>query len=250
MLGRIIAPIFLVPLVTSFNVISTSVRYRSLHSQHQSVNPLQRNIVYHPVRINSYLSSSSDKDGTSSNLFENVDIGGNVIGNIDKIAANVGEGEWGKRGEIYVLAQALLVLGALFGGIPFIGDTLLVVLGPSLFLVGAGVIVLGLNELGSSLSPWPVPAEKAIDQGLITSGIFSKIRHPIYSGLICCLAGLSITTASVYRLLFTIALYYCLDIKSDFEEKKLMETFSDYEKYKKAVPDKFFPDSMLPWSDI
>jgi protein-S-isoprenylcysteine O-methyltransferase Ste14 len=56
------------------------------------------------------------------------------------------------------------------------------------------------------------------------------------------MAGLSIITDSVARLLLTCALYYVLDVKSEYEEEKLKEIYgSDYEIYKQEVSGKFFP---------
>lgn len=175
----------------------------------------------------------------------------NIIDNLDKIQSNVYSGEFGQRGELYVVAQALLVLFILGGGVPFIGDALDLLVGPLLMLVGTGVIIAGVNDLGGSLSPWPVPVEDE-EVNLVTAGMFAKVRHPIYSGLICVMAGLSIVTGSVSRLLLTAVLVYALDVKSDYEETKLMETFPDYPKYKEDVPGKLFPAElklMLPWSD-
>lgn len=180
----------------------------------------------------------------------NVDFS-NILENSDAIQANVFDGELGQRGEQYVVAQALLVLFVLIGGVPVIGDPLASVLGPSLLLTGLGVAVVSVNEMGGSLSPWPVPPSNESNK-LIKTGLFSKVRHPIYSGLLCFSAGLSISTDSANRLLLTAILLYALDVKSDYEEKKLMEVFPDYAEYQKEVPGKFFPSeitSKLPWID-
>uniref|UniRef100_A0A7S2XU15 Protein-S-isoprenylcysteine O-methyltransferase n=1 Tax=Attheya septentrionalis TaxID=420275 RepID=A0A7S2XU15_9STRA len=176
----------------------------------------------------------------------------NILENTDAIQANIFDGELGQRGEQYVIAQVLLVLFVLIGGVPILGDPLASLLGPSLLLTGLGVAVVGVNEMGGSLSPWPVPPSNESNKQLIKSGLFSKVRHPIYSGLLLFSAGLSISTDSANRLLLTAILLYVLDVKSDYEEKKLMEVFPDYAEYQKEVPGKFFPSeitSKLPWID-
>ena len=47
----------------------------------------------------------------------------------------------------------------------------------------------------------------------------------MYSGVLFGMVGLSIITDSAVRLLLTIALYFVLDAKSDFEETKLAEVY-------------------------
>ena len=169
--------------------------------------------------------------------------------NADKIRDNVFDGEFGSRGESYVLAQLVVGLCILAGNIPFVGDIVSAILGPGLILAGIAVAVLGVTDLGESLSPWPVPA-KSSKEGLVTDGVYEKMRHPIYSGLLAASAGLSIVTGSATRLLLTAVLLYVLDVKTDFEEKEMAKKFPEYESYKTATPGKFFPQEFLdklPW---
>jgi len=166
----------------------------------------------------------------------------------NQILGNMLSGEFGKRGEAYVATQVFLVLCILFGGLPVLGDALNFICGPILIALGAGVCALGIIDMGASLSPWPVPT----GDDLITEGIYSKMRHPIYSGLLAIMAGFSIVTGSAPRLLLTAALWYALDLKSDYEEKQLVEEFDEYEAYREQVPGKFFPQeivAILPWTD-
>jgi len=196
----------------------------------------------------------TDVDGTSNDFMStlpNLDLEGlakqinleNLTGNIDQIKENVLDGEFGTRGEAYVAAQGFLVLCIVLGGVPFIGDALKILFGPVLLLIGCVVILKGLTDMGGSLNVWPMPSSKNND--LIISGIFGQIRHPIYSGLVCSMAGFSILTDSATRLILTIVLLYVLDVKSDVEEKGLHEKFGTaYSDYVSAVPGKFFPDEL------
>ena len=169
--------------------------------------------------------------------------------NADAVRGNMSNGAVGQRGELYFVAQSAIVLCILIGGIPFIGDILFLLLGPAFLIVGGGTLVLGLSDLGDSLTPWPVPPEG--DTGLKTGGLYAQVRHPIYAGLLAAMTGLSLITGSVNRLLLTALLLYCLDIKADYEEGKLMEKFPDYAAYKDTVTGRFVPSALtnaLPWS--
>jgi protein-S-isoprenylcysteine O-methyltransferase Ste14 len=172
-----------------------------------------------------------------------------LTGNADKILANIKEGEFGKRGEIYVAAQFGLLFCILVGGVPFFGELLKFLLGPELFVVGIAAIFLSAKDLGGALTPYPLPVESS-EEGLVSDGIFGQVRHPMYAGVLASCAGFSILTGSATRLLLTALLIYVFEIKSDFEEEVLIQKFPEYAAYMKEVEGKFFPQKLLndlPW---
>lgn len=188
----------------------------------------------------------ADMKDKMSGLVSNISTGG-ITDNLDKIMANIMDGDVGSRGEAYTVAQFFLLACIVVGGIPFVGDALMLLLGPGLLLTGAGVTVISLNDLGASLSPWPVPASGS---SLQTGGLYGELRHPTYAGLLAMAAGLSILSGSATRLLLTAILFYVLDVKSEYEEKALLETYPEYATYQATVTSKFFPESViqeLPW---
>jgi protein-S-isoprenylcysteine O-methyltransferase Ste14 len=180
----------------------------------------------------------------------NVDLSGfqNLDLDLNQIKDNVmGGGQFGERGEAYFAAQAALMLCVVLGGIPLVGDFLMLLLGPGLLLAGVGVAAVSVKDLGSSLSPWPKPAESA---ELKTDGLYASVRHPMYAGALAACAGLSIVTGSATRLLLTAVLLYVLDVKSDYEEAQLVEAYPGYRAYQAKVANKFFPQEILdqmPW---
>ena len=192
--------------------------------------------------LNSNLSELQNK---LQNLLGSINADG-LTENLDAIKSNVISGELGSRGETYAVAQ-LLVLGCILGGgVPFAGDAAMFLLGPGLLFAGAGVIFVSVNDLGDSLSPWPVPS----GNGLKTGGLYAEMRHPTYAGLLAACAGGSIVTDSATRLLLTALLFYSLDVKSDYEEEELLMKYPEYATYQATVTSKFFPESIinqLPW---
>jgi protein-S-isoprenylcysteine O-methyltransferase Ste14 len=118
-----------------------------------------------------------------------------------------------------------------------------------LAVAGCAVIVLGLKELGTNLSPWPAATE---DSSLVKEGIYGELRHPIYAGLLYLCLGVSIWSGSAMRVLLTGALWYLLEKKCNFEEKMLVEKFDEYEDYQLDVGGKFVPERLveaMPWVD-
>ncbi len=161
----------------------------------------------------------------------------------ETIQENVLGGEFGKRGEQYVIAQFSLFLFIAIGNVPFIGDIVTPILGPALILIGLIAVYKASADLDGNLSPWPVPIKSATGKGsLINTGIYSYVRHPMYTGVLFGMSGLSVLTDSVIRMLLTVALYFVLDLKSEYEETKLIEAYGEeYEIYREEVKGKFFP---------
>jgi len=147
------------------------------------------------------------------------------------------------RGEKYVLAQFSLLFCIAIGTIPLIGDILTSFLGPSFIVTGLVLVYKSAADLKDNLSPWPVATDPKSGRGsLISDGIYSYVRHPMYSGLLFGMIGLSIFTDSTFRLMLTFLLYVVLDAKSDFEEASLEKTYgSEYAEYRENVQSKFFP---------
>lgn len=72
---------------------------------------------------------------------------------------------------------------------------------------------------------------------LITDGLFSKTRNPMYIGMIMFLAGFSVLFENVGGLFVTVIFALIMDqIYVKYEEKKLEECFGDeYLRYKSSV---------------
>lgn len=112
------------------------------------------------------------------------------------------------------------------------------VVAAALAIVGGGVLaVLGVRGLGSSLTASPVPLSGS---GLVTSGIYSRVRHPIYSGLLLGALGLVVLGASVWQIVGWIALLALLMLKSRWEERMLGAVHPGYAGYA-ATAGRFVP---------
>ena len=106
----------------------------------------------------------------------------------------------GPRGEGWVLIQGvLLVLIATAGwalGPDWAGPARFVGIIGGTLLIGGGalLVVRGVADLGTSLTPLPKPIDQA---ELIETGAYALVRHPIYGGLILAAFGWAIVQASI-----------------------------------------------------
>jgi len=152
----------------------------------------------------------------------------------------------GSRREVYVIPQFILVLSILTGKLPFYTEAVSTLFGPVIFALGALVMGLAIKEMGGSFTAYPVPVPKEEGGNLIRTGIFSLVRHPVYTGNLCCFIGLSIMTESSMRLLLTAFYYVYVAIKSQQEEEEMLTLFGEqYDDYKQQVQGKFIPQKIL-----
>lgn len=99
-------------------------------------------------------------------------------------------------------------------------------------LTGSGIAIgiTALINLNRNLSPFPSPKPGS---ELVQAGIYKRIRHPIYSGILIVGLGLALITNSGSRLIVTLLLLVLFYFKSKYEETKLTEKFSEYNDYRK-----------------
>lgn len=110
---------------------------------------------------------------------------------------------------------------------------ILVIAGFIVMLAGMGFNLLVRRELGKN---W-VPLSKTTEgQELVTSGIYSKIRHPFYTSILILFLGVAVMAGNFYALLFFVLFIISLMIRIKKEEEELISKFGDeYLRYKEEV---------------
>jgi protein-S-isoprenylcysteine O-methyltransferase Ste14 len=82
---------------------------------------------------------------------------------------------------------------------------------------------------GAAGVPFPRPLRGA---ALIETGLYGRVRHPIYSGLLVAAAGWSLATASPWAAAASVVLFGVLDAKARREEAWLVELHPGYAAYR------------------
>ncbi len=146
------------------------------------------------------------------------------------------------RGGWWVLAQVPVMLGAfaipvLWGAQSFDAFNPVQLAGAALTALGVLLGGAGLVTLGRALTPFPTPLE---DARLRQAGVYGRVRHPIYGGLVVASFGWSATWLSLPGLVFGAVVVFFFDRKSAFEERLLRARFPEYAAYalrvRKLVP--------------
>jgi protein-S-isoprenylcysteine O-methyltransferase Ste14 len=144
----------------------------------------------------------------------------------------------GPRGEGWVVAQVILIGLIFVAGLTGIRNpwpTSVIGWGASIaglacMLLGASVVGRAVHDLGASLTPVPRPHPGA---SLVVTGVYRRIRHPIYAGLMLGAVGWSGLTRSLAALVVALLLIAILDAKARREEQWLMERYDGYADYRR-----------------
>jgi protein-S-isoprenylcysteine O-methyltransferase Ste14 len=131
----------------------------------------------------------------------------------------------------WLLSQLVLLVAVLAAGWFCPGDTDSWLRHPSLglflMLFSALIGLAGCLTLRSSLSAFPQPREKK----LATRGLYSWVRHPMYSGLLVLALGWVIHTGSVAALAACAPLWWLLKRKAALEDRLLSQVYPEHAHY-------------------
>ena len=102
-------------------------------------------------------------------------------------------------------------------------------LGAGALGIGAWLVVRAFVDLGPNMTALPRPRT---DGRLVESGIYARLRHPIYAGLILGSLGWSALTRSPAALVVALVLAAFLDAKARREEAWLVDRYPLYGAYR------------------
>jgi len=143
----------------------------------------------------------------------------------------------GPRGEGWLAAQIVLIgaigltgLGGLAGTRSWTPWGVVVSAGGVLAIcVGFAIVGLAYAGLSSSFSPFPRPVP---DVALVESGIYGRVRHPMYVGVVLGGLGWGLACGSILALAFGFALALLFDAKARREEAWLVARHPGYAAYR------------------
>lgn len=138
---------------------------------------------------------------------------------------------------------AFLIVAASMADDAFKHPTSISALGSILAGAASAWLVWSYSSLGASFS---VDATLVPGHALRTTGPYSVVRHPVYSGMIVLMLGGALVVSWWY--LVVVALTTVKSIRQiNAEEEVLERSYEAFAAYRQAVPDRLFPgDRRLP----
>jgi protein-S-isoprenylcysteine O-methyltransferase Ste14 len=131
-----------------------------------------------------------------------------------------------------VLVALLLLRLRVFSRHALTHDTWLQAAGLVIFLLGLALAVWARIYLGRN---WGMPMSEKADPELVTTGPYSTVRHPIYSGIILAMIGTAIAV-SWYWLVAVALLGAYFIYSAAMEERYMAGRFPDtYPRYKQST---------------
>jgi protein-S-isoprenylcysteine O-methyltransferase Ste14 len=138
------------------------------------------------------------------------------------------------RAALYVLGQFILfaVMLAVLFLFPPSDSSPLRIIGIGLIGVGGVVILLGVMEHQARNRTLPaITPEPNRHVGLVDTGIYRHIRHPLYSGVILGAFGVALAHGHIAAIIIAAVIAVFFTYKSIFEESLLKQTYPDYANY-------------------
>lgn len=145
------------------------------------------------------------------------------------------------RGLHWVVVQfvliAIIAVATLLDPFTQPASMVLQIIGGVCVSMGITCLVFAFRQLGRSLTAFPKPLATGT---LITHGLYSIVRHPIYTGLLLGCAGVSLFAHSPIAVGSTVVLAVWLNFKANYEEEWLLQQYVDYGTYRNHTK-KFIP---------
>jgi protein-S-isoprenylcysteine O-methyltransferase Ste14 len=108
-----------------------------------------------------------------------------------------------------------------------------------LALFHAGLLIMNTSMLQNAYASKILDINKG--QTLIDSGLYARVRHPLYSGAILMIMSVPVALGSWWGALPAAVGAYTLVVRIKFEEEMLVKGMAGYTDYQKRVPYKLFP---------
>lgn len=107
-------------------------------------------------------------------------------------------------------------------------------------ITAAGIAqgIAAVTAFGTKITPSPQPRTGS---GLVSSGIYRWVRHPMYGAILLQFSGVALVARSLPGLVVSVLVGIFLRAKSAREERILAIVVPGYDEYRRQVPKRFVP---------
>jgi protein-S-isoprenylcysteine O-methyltransferase Ste14 len=137
------------------------------------------------------------------------------------------------RGKFLLYLQIFLMAVVIFAPKRSSIDAFWALAGLLLLIASIIIFLRSKRDLAQAFYPYPEPKTGA---PFITSGIYARVRHPMYLAFLLGSLGLTLIKQSFLLIVSTILLTLVLNIKYRFEDRLLSARWDEAKEYQKKVP--------------
>ena len=137
------------------------------------------------------------------------------------------------RGKILLYSQIILMAVVVLAPKQNVINALSALVGSLLLIASIFIFLKSKKDLAQAFYPYPEPKTGA---PFITSGIYARVRHPMYLAFLLGSFGLTLIKQSLLIIVTTLLLTLALNIKYRFEDQLLSARWNDAQSYQKSVP--------------
>ena len=116
---------------------------------------------------------------------------------------------------------------------------------PILGAVGFAAVTIGLLVCGAAIrdmgASWRMGVDRLHPGPLVTGGLFRRIRHPIYAGMLAMTTGMALLTADLLSIAAAGAAWVGLPIQARLEEEFLVSRYGDEYRRHQSQSGRFWP---------
>ena len=116
---------------------------------------------------------------------------------------------------------------------------------PVVGILGLASVTIGLFVCGAAVrnmgASWRIGVDRLHPGPLVTGGLFRRIRHPIYAGMLSVTAGMAFLTADVLSIATAGAAWVGLPVQARLEEEFLVSRYGDEYRRHQARTGRFWP---------
>jgi protein-S-isoprenylcysteine O-methyltransferase Ste14 len=145
-----------------------------------------------------------------------------------------------ERGGLWVVSQSALMIAVIALACLWRAEVnwpAAIIAGLVLLSIGACAGVAGVIALKSNRSPFPKPQE---DSQLVRQGIYSSVRHPLYTSVILISLGWALVWGSAPAFIVALSMIPFFHAKARREEQWLRAKFPEYVEYERET-NRFIP---------
>ena len=137
------------------------------------------------------------------------------------------------RGRLLLYSQILLMAVVVLAPKRSVINAFSAFAGSLLLIASIFIFLKSKRDLAQAFYPYPEPKTGA---PFITSGIYARVRHPMYLAFLVGSFGLTLIKQSLLLTVSTLLLILVLNIKYRFEDRLLSDRWSEAKEYQKSVP--------------